>query len=34
MDAASLDALGVRAQRTPPQSREALRQEMLGGRGD
>lgn len=31
MDAASLDALGVLAQRTPPQSREALRQEMLGG---
>ena len=31
MDAASLDALGVLAQRTPPQSREALRQRMLGG---
>jgi hypothetical protein len=33
MDAASLDALGVLAQRTPPQAREALRQEMLDGRG-
>jgi hypothetical protein len=33
MDAESLDALAVLAQRTPPQSREALRREMLGGRG-
>lgn len=31
MDAASLDALAVRAQREPPQSREALRRDLIGG---
>jgi hypothetical protein len=33
MDAAALDALGVLAQRTPPQARAALRRQVIEGRG-